>query len=50
MRTVSIIRAMIALMEAVRTSETSVSFNVTIRRYIQKTLNFNLIYFQTILA
>jgi hypothetical protein len=33
-RTAFIIRAMIALMEAVRTAETSVNFNVTTRRYI----------------
>jgi hypothetical protein len=37
LRTASIIALM---MEAVRTSETSVNFNVTIRRYIPKTLNF----------
>jgi hypothetical protein len=36
-RTASVIRAIIALMmEAVRTSETSVHFNVTTRRYIQE--------------
>jgi hypothetical protein len=36
-RTASIIRAIIALMmEAARTSETSVNFNVTTRRYIPK--------------
>jgi len=28
------------MMEAVRTSETSVNFHETTRRYIQKTLNF----------
>jgi hypothetical protein len=37
LRTASITALM---MEALRTSETSVNFNVTIRRYIPKTLNF----------
>jgi hypothetical protein len=37
-RTASIIRAM--MMEAARTSETSVNTNLTTWRYIRKTLNF----------
>jgi hypothetical protein len=43
-RTVSIIRAIIAMMvEKVRTSETSIIFNVTTRRYIpEDSLNFTL--------
>jgi hypothetical protein len=42
-RTAYIIRAM---MEAVRTSETSVNFNVTTRRYIpeESKLHFNFVY------